>query len=95
MPGILFAIWNSGDRRLSYGAASLHVGRERGRDHHVPEYGILGAKYKVAKVIFFGKGLNRRLLILQLETVTFVTNDCDEWCTNNLLITRRFKLLTR
>ena len=67
MPGILFAIRNSGDRRLSYGAASLHVGRERVRGHHVSEYGILGARYIVAKVMFFGKGLNRHLLILKLK----------------------------
>lgn len=50
-----------------HGAASLHVGREGVRDHHVSEYGILGARYKVAKVIFFGKGLNRHLLILELK----------------------------
>jgi hypothetical protein len=43
---------NSEDRRLSYGAASLHVGRERVRDHHASEYGILDEEGKVAKVIF-------------------------------------------
>jgi hypothetical protein len=101
VPGILFAIRNSGDRRLSYGAASLHVGPERVRDHHVPEYGILGVRCKVAKVIFCKVGTHSRMMaaaarsiqtfiLLTFKLVTYVTREYDQCRVNNSLIAHIF-----
>ena len=52
MLGTLSANRSCGDRRLSYDAVPLHVGRERARGHHASKYRFFISWHKVAKVIF-------------------------------------------